>query len=233
VTSPDEPPWPADGGSSEDQLQFQRLYGPWQAWSPAEAAEVLDPLGVTWWVAGGHAIEAYTGARRAHEDLDVSIFRLDLEKLRTAIAGRYHVWAAGPHGLCPLDDKRNTMPDEAEQVWLRAHSLAPWRVDVLLNPDRDGAWVFKREPEFIAPLESVTLQRDGIRYLRPEIALAFKAKLRRPKDEADFAATVSLLDDADASWLAEFLDRQHPDHPWRARLSASRSIESDIRQPNP
>jgi hypothetical protein len=46
---------------------------------------------------------------------------------------------------------------------------------------------------------------DGVRYLRPEIVLLYKARLDRPKDRADLAAAAL---DADArAWLAETLDR--------------------------
>jgi hypothetical protein len=111
-----------------------------------------------------------------------------------------------------------TMPDSSDQVWLREHALSPWRADVVLNPDQDGRWVSRRERSFVADLEAVTWERDGIRFLRPEIALSFKAKAVRPKDESDFAATVPLLDDEARGWLAGFLDRVHPGHAWSARL---------------
>jgi hypothetical protein len=46
---------------------------------------------------------------------------------------------------------------------------------------------------------------EGVRYLRPEIALLYKARLDRPKDRADLAAAAL---DADArAWLAGTLDR--------------------------
>ena len=35
---------------------------------------------------------------------------------------------------------------------------------------------------------------DGIRYLRPEITLLYKAVLHRPKDDRDLAVTWPLLD---------------------------------------
>lgn len=204
---------------SAEELAFQRLYGPWEHWSPAETAEVFDPLGIPWWIAGGYAIEAFTGVRRTHEDIDVSIFRRDLRRLRAAMKGRCHVWAAGPSGrLTPLDYKQMKMPRSADQVWLRAHALAPWRADVLLNPDRNGAWVNRRDRDFVAPLTEVTWRRDGIRYLRPEIALAFKAKLARPKDDVDFDVAVPLLDPDARSWLADFLARCEPESPWRGHL---------------
>jgi aminoglycoside-2''-adenylyltransferase len=201
-----------------EERAFHRLYGPWDAFDPEQARAVFDPIGIPWWVAGGWAIEAFTGVPREHEDIDVSMFRRDLPVLRTAVSGSLHVWAAGPSGLTPLDDKQMTMPDDADQVWLRAHALAPWRCDVLLNPDDDGRWVSRRERSYVADLVDVTWQTDGVRYLRPEVALAFKAKGLRPKDEADFATSLPLLGRDARQWLAGFLDRVHPGHAWRDRL---------------
>ncbi len=203
---------------SDSERAFQRLYGPWEAFGPEQARELFEPLGIPWWVAGGWAIEALTGVRREHEDIDVSIFRRDLPVLREGVAGRFHVWAAGEGALTPLADEAKAMPATADQVWLRAHALAPWRVDVLLNPDLDGRWVSRRDSSYVVDLEEVTWQHDGIAYLRPEVALGFKAKTERPKDEADFTAALPLLNSGARGWLVGFLERIHPGHAWLDRL---------------
>ena len=202
----------------DEELDFQRLYGPWDAWSPRQAREIFDPLGVEWWIAGGWAIEAFTGVSRHHEDIDVSMFRRDLPLLRQAFRGRFHLWAAGSGALSPLEDPERDIPDSADQVWLRAHALAPWRADVVLNPSRDGRWVSRRDPTYDAQLEDITFTREGIRYLKPEIALSFKAALARPKDEADLAACLPLLDGGAKAFLADYLARIEPDHSWRHQL---------------
>lgn len=128
------------------------------------------------------------------------------------------MWAAGPHGLTPLDDQQMVMPDEADQVWVRPHALAPWRADVVLNPDDEGQWVFRRDREYVVDLERVTWLQDGVRYLNPEVVLAFKAKRTRPKDEIDFDATGPLLAPTARSWLRDFLARIQPGHIWQTRL---------------
>jgi hypothetical protein len=207
-----------DESLDPDQLAFHRRYGPWDPLDPRQAAELFRPTGLTWWVAGGWAIEAFTGVTRAHEDIDVSMFRRDLPALRAALRERYHVWAAGSGCLCLLDEPGRAMPEWADQVWLREHALAPWRVDVVLNPDRDGRWVSRRERSFAAPLEDITFERAGIRYLNPEIALAFKAKAARPKDVADFEVALPLMSARARQFLSDYLSRMHPEHPWRERL---------------
>lgn len=202
----------------DEELSFQRLYGVWDAFDPRQAKDVFDATGLEWWVAGGWAVEAFTGVRRHHEDIDVSLWRRDLPALVRHFRGRYDVWAAGDGALTPLPrfgEDVPVMPNNADQVWLRAHALAPWVADCVLNPDRDGRWVNRREPTWDAPLGDVTFSKDGVRYLNPEIALAYKAKSDRAKDRQDLEAALPLLGVGQRDWLAAFLDRVHPGHPWR------------------
>ena len=198
-----------------DELAFHRLYGPWQPFDPQQAREVFDATGLQWWVAGGWAVEAFTGAPRHHEDIDVSIWRRDVPALVRHFDGVYDVWAAGSGALSPLHAERADLPDTADQVWIREHALAAWRADCLANPDRDGRWVNRREPDWDAPLEEITFVKDGVRYLNPEICLAYKAKGDREKDRRDLEVALPLMDSAQRAWLAAFLDRVHPGHPWR------------------
>jgi hypothetical protein len=208
---------PAATEQAED-AEFLRRYGPWEPFTLDEARELFDPLGIAWWIAGGQAAEAFHGVPRAHEDIDISMFRRDLPVLRAAVEGRYHLWSAGSGMLRPITDEFPDLHDQSDQAWLREHALAPWRADIVLNPDRDGQWVFRRDPDFAAPLDEVTWERDGIRYLNPEVVLAFKARLQRTKDQHDFDASLPLLDKRAVSWLADYLDRCESENPWRERL---------------
>ena len=213
---PDPTTYPV--GLDPEDLDFYRRYGPWQPFTVEEAAELFDQIGIDWWIAGGVAIEAFTGVHREHEDIDISIFRRDVPRLRLALDGRYHVWSAAVGALRPVNDRFPDIHPDADQVWLREHAMAPWRADVVVNPDREGLWVSRRDPEFAAPLSTVTWVRDGVRYLRPEIGLSFKAKQLRPKDQHDFAAALPLLDERAREFLADYLARKEPEHPWRERL---------------
>jgi hypothetical protein len=200
-----------------EEAAFQRRYGPWQAWTPARAAAVLADWTEPWWVAGGWAVEAFTGQPRRHEDIDIAIFRRDVPSLWAYLDPTYHCWAAGSGGLGPIVEERPDLPEWADQVWVREHAWAPWLADVVTAPDEDGRWVFKRDPSVTAPLDEVTwTDGDGIRYLNPEVALAYKAKLARPKDDLDLAAALPLMDERQRSWLRDTVARLHPDHPWLA-----------------
>jgi hypothetical protein len=196
---------------------FERIYGPQLAWTPTEARDLLDGLAVPWWIAGGWAIEAFTGVAREHEDIDLSVFRRDLSAVRRHLEHDWHLWAASDEGLTHLAPDRD-LPEHAEQVWVREHALAPWRGEFVLNPDVDGRWQLKRDPAVVLPLEDATWEHDGIRYLRPELVLAHKVRTARPKDDVDLRAALPLLGPAERVWLSGFVARQAPEHPWRDLL---------------
>lgn len=52
----------------------------------------------------------------------------------------------------------------------------------------------------------------------PEIVLVYKVRLRRPKDEPDFDATLPLLSAERRAWLRDTLARTAPGHHWITRL---------------
>ncbi|WP_405068061.1 hypothetical protein OG558_42165 [Kribbella sp. NBC_01510] len=217
----EERPWYADGLDPEE-LAFQRLYGPWKVSTPADAQELMHGYDGDWWINGGWAIEAFTGVRREHEDVDVSLWRRDIEKLRLHLNGRYDLWSNAGGRLQPLTDQRPEQPDDADQIWLRRHALAPWEFDLQPNPDRDGRWVFRRDPTLDYALDEITWRApDGIRYINPELAITYKARVGRPKDERDLDATLPLLTPDRRTWLADMIDHLHPNHPWLPRIRAT------------
>jgi len=68
----------------------------------------------------------------------------------------------------------------------------------------EGEWVYKRDARVRLPWDKAVHSVDGVEYLRPQVALLYKAKHDRPKDHADLLA--AHLDPAARSWLAETLD---------------------------
>lgn len=207
--------WQPDPDDPEDRA-FYALYGPWDPMTPVELAALLDGFEHPWWVVGGHAIEAFTGVRRGHEDLDAAVFTDTLADLRRHLAGRYHLWNAHDRALRPLTDEHPEPMHPQSQVWLRRDAGSPWRLDLLLDlRDDEGRWVSKRDPDYCVPLEKVTwVAGDGLRYLNPEVQLLFKAKQDRVKDRVDLDSTWPLLDPAQREWLVDALRHRHPGHPW-------------------
>lgn len=201
-----------------DRAAFSALYGPWAGLAPTEVAVLLARFDRPWWIAGGWAIEAATGVTREHEDVDVGFFRSDLAVLRRALAPR-HLWSAGSGMLRPVTDEVPDLHAESDQVWVRDDAGSPWLFDGLATPGDVDGWVNRRDPAMVLPLAGATWERDGIRYLNPELVLLFKAKQARAKDEVDLAAALPRLGLERRRWLAAAIERLHPGHPWTATIA--------------
>jgi hypothetical protein len=92
-----------------------------------------------------------------------------------------------------------------------------WRVDLFREPSEGGTRIARRDESIRMPYEElIRFTTDRIPYARPEVIL-FKAKHTREKDDADFAAVLPRLGDAERRWLANALALVHPDG-WIAAL---------------
>ena len=209
-------------GPDEEDIAFYDLYGDWDALTPAELAELMAGFPEPWWIVGGHAIEAFTGVRRFHEDLDLVVFPDAVPALRAQLGSTFHLWSNHGGTLRVLDDEHPEPLDPLSQIWMRENARSPWRVDCIPNPERDGRWVSRHDDTLEADLEDVTwVAADGIRYLSPEVALLFKARQMRPKDQIDFGNAWPLMSTGRRTWLREAVHRTYgPDHGWAERLAA-------------
>lgn len=112
------------------------------------------------------------------------------------------------------------MLDVRSQVWVRRSAGDPWVIDLVITPDRDGLWTSKRDPDHVAPLDDVTWVDDGgVRWLRPEVTLLYKAALHRQKDDRDLAVTWPLLGSAEREWLRDSVERLYPQHSWLQQMA--------------
>jgi hypothetical protein len=198
--------------------EFQRIYGPIRALSPARAAALFDGAPFRWWVAGGWSAELEAKPRRFHEDLELAVPRRDLPALREWLRD-YHLWDTHEGALRFLAPDA-IVPHDHEQLWLRRDAHSPWLLDLMLTPVESDTWFYKRDHRVFRPLNFVIrVGRDGIPYQRPEITLLFKARRRWEKDEADFAAVVPHLEVSDRDWLRDAIALTEPArHPWLERL---------------
>ncbi len=205
---------------TEEDRTFLDVYGPWDPLSPGELAGLMTGFDRPWWLVGGYAVEAFTGVRRFHEDIDLVVFGDDVQQLRAQLGGTFHLWGNDGGTLRVIDDRHPEPLHPLCQIWMRTDARSPWRVDCILNPSSQGRWQSRHDDAFVADLEEVTwVAGDGIRYLDPAVTLLFKARQQRPKDEIDLANTWPLLPRARRAWLREAVRRRYPDHPWNERLA--------------
>jgi hypothetical protein len=145
-----------------------------------------------------------------------SFARISAACSRRSATGSFH--AANDGALTRLRAGELAPPD-CVSVWCRPGAGAPWRFELLLDSSDAGDWLFRRDPAIRRPLaDLVSRTPDGCPYVQPEVQLLYKAKQRRAKDEADFAAVAPLLGSEASHWLHAALERVHPGHPWLARL---------------
>ena len=83
----------------------------------------------------------------------------------------------------------------------------------------NGNWVWRHDPTVTMTLADLTWMDDaGVRFARPEVVLAHKAKWRQPKDDLDFDAAWPLLDARARAWLRATVTRMYPGHGWLPRM---------------
>jgi hypothetical protein len=202
-----------------EDVAFCDVYGDWEPLTPADLQALMAGFPAPWWVVGGYAVEAFTGIRRFHEDIDLVVFGDDLPALREQFRDVFHLWSINDGTLRIIDDDHPEPLHPLAQVWMREDARSPWLIDCPVNPKRDGLWQSKRDKDLVAELDDVTwVADDGVRYLDAEIVLHYKALQHRDKDAIDLSSVWPLLTPAKQDWLRERVRRDYPDHPWQSRL---------------
>lgn len=184
----------------------------WDAWHPAEAARRLEGVDVPWCVIAGWSLDLFRGRQtREHEDLEIAVATPDFPAIREALP-ELEFFAILEGQGAPVGEASLA---ESHQTWARDPVAGRWRLDVIREPWEGDTWVCRRDPRIRRPgAEVIAHTAEGIPYQQPEIALLFKAKHTRGKDQADFESVLPLLAPDARAWLTDALERVHPGHPW-------------------
>ena len=185
----------------------------WDPWRPEDVARRLAGVSAPWYVAAGWALDLFRGQQtREHGDLEIAVPAPDFGAVRAALPG-YDFEVIGSGRAWPLDSPAF---DVMHQTWVREPATGVYRLDVFREPQRGGAWVCRRDETIRRPYEQIIRRTaNGIPYLVPEIVLLFKARhSAEPKNQADFAGALPLLDAGAADWLRWALARVYPGHEW-------------------
>ncbi|WP_273692115.1 nucleotidyltransferase domain-containing protein [Ketogulonicigenium vulgare] len=190
----------------------------WDAWTPDQLAKRLARFTGDWYVVGGWALDLWHGAQtRAHEDLEFAVLADHEQPCRQALKDLTFFTAHdGTLADLPLTAP---LPADIWQQWGADMNAGLWRVDMMVDRGTPDLWIYKRDPALTMPRTDAIRQTPcGIRYLAPHLALLFKAKYARDKDNADFQTALPRLTRAETADLMLWLDRFHPQHPWITAL---------------
>lgn len=201
---------------SGDAGSFEPDLGMWDAWTPTQLSPKLEHADATWYVLAGWALDLFQGRQtREHEDLEIGVPAHEFGAVRGALA-ELELFVVGDGRAWPLGE---AVLSAHRQTWAREPESGLWRVDVIREPWDGDVWVCRLDTRIRVPGDDLVARtREGIPYIRPEIALLFKAKAVRAKDEADFTAVLPLLGDEQRRWLVDALVLVHPGHRWLPAL---------------
>ncbi len=177
---------------------------------------LFESASFPWFVAGGWAIDlALNRETRVHNDLDIGIFRKDQDSLHTLFHGwnmhkivnrELHLWLLGEKLKLPVHE---------------VHCIHPLknRVEILLNEEENGRWVYRRDKRITRELDkSILRSHKGLPYLAPEIVLLYKSKRPRDEDHSDLTNILPILKEESRKWLADALKTRASRHEWLEML---------------
>ena len=196
----------------------------------ARTTDIWTGFPGSWWVAGGWAIDLAIGSvTRAHDDIDVSVFRQDLTSIRSHLSdwdlrvvseGELRAWDGEP------------LSRAEHQMWARFEegprpkgvadfSADPTFFEVLIEEQADDEWTYRRDPALRRPLHEFGRRTKAIPHVAPDIQLLYKSKPHPKydaKNEIDFDLCYSHLSPGERSWLFNSLNLVSPGHRWLQRL---------------
>ena len=194
----------------------------WDAWRPEDAARRFADMSAPWYVAAGWSIDLFLGGgHREHEDLEVAIPAHRFDEFLPALDGLEIFVVGVPEDgqVTPLEHARDSLP-ATHQTWVREPETGFWRIDLFREPSDDETWICRRDDRIRMPIADAILRTDdGIPYGRPEIALLYKAKAAREKDDADFRAALPRLSGSARARLRGWIGLVHPGHAWLDALA--------------
>jgi hypothetical protein len=173
-------------------------------------------------------MDLYVGeVTRAHEDLEIGIFRHDQAALWAHLRQRELFKSARP-GLWDPWEEEELLELPVHQVLAcpagsgtppRGWEPRPDEIQFFLNDVEDDVWLCRRDASVTRPVNEVVIRsRSGIPIIAPEIQLLYKAKHHLGKDEHDFRLGVDRLRPKQRAWLRDSLEIVHPGDPWLERL---------------
>ena len=190
-----------------------------------DTVELLSPLGGSWWVTGGWAIDLFVGrVTRTHNGVDLFMLDRDRRVIEPLIAHGDQSGQAAAATRLPATER----PGGTGPSWcvLDAPEIA-LRTQVAFCTPAGEDLIFASKPTVRRQHSDATAMRFGVPIINPAVVLCLRAFSFRVQDDEDFVAAFPLLDPADRVWLAHEIRVRAPSssaepgrrtHPWLDRL---------------
>ena len=173
--------------------------------------QIMQSFNKPWAIAGGWSIDLFLGEEtRKHADIEIVIYRKDQLAIQEHLAdwnlkkvqnGIVLAWEKNEHLALPIHE---TYAEKASE-----------KIEILLNESDSECWLYRRDSRIKRELgKAILTTNHGIPFLSPEIALLYKSKNPRPKDEMDFGSSCNYMSDEQKQWLQESLKLTYTEHPW-------------------
>jgi hypothetical protein len=190
----------------------------WEPLAPEQVAQLMRGIDIPWWIAGGWALDLFVGRQtRAHNDIEISVYRRDVESLREHLRG-WEMSIADAGTLTPLGEKE-PLQKEAHELWCRERGHQTWQLEVLVEERVGDRWTYRRDARIGANAKDIgRFTNEGVPFIRPDIQLLYKSKGSRAVDESDLIALLPRLDVAQKATLFAWISAGDPTHRWLARL---------------
>jgi len=195
-----------------------RMAFPYHHWNPLSIVEVqqlFHHAPFPWGLAGGYAVEQFLGtAIRAHDDIDIIVFREDQHQMHQWLTA-WCLYAADPPGTLRPWSATEWLTISVHDIWGHHTNAQAWQLQVMLIETDHDAWVSRRHPMIRGQRSDLIVAYGGIPCIRIEVQLLYKAKGNREKDGLDFYACLPLLNADQKQWLMQALHFAHPEgHAW-------------------
>lgn len=173
--------------------------------------QIMKNFNKTWAIAGGWSIDLFLGkVTREHDDIEIVLYRKDQLAIQEylddwsfkKVQNRTVLpWVRNEHLALPIHE---TYAEKANE-----------KIEILLNELDGEHWLYRRDSRIKRELDKACLTTNsGIPILSPEIALLYKSKDPRPKDEMDFRNIYNYMSMEQKQWLRNSLKMIYIEHSW-------------------
>lgn len=190
----------------------------WQPLSIDEVRELLKDTQKDFWISGGWAIDLFLGKQtRPHDDLDISISRLDQTHFQEILKD-WDLKASDPPGSGTLRSWKSQefLEKPVYNLWCRKTIEGPWNLELMLCDFEDDEWVYRRNNQIRGSIKEFGWSNsEGLKIISPEIQLLYKSRGPRNKDLQDLINCLQIFSQAQKNRLKTLLLADSgPSHPW-------------------